>query len=161
MTEPNESLEFFWEGLGVLAKDAAPTPESLGLEPNDMAIGTSRNRLLVVIKPNGTLKYGPDYQPDEAAQIFWEALASRRIQYEERMLVIRHMEQLLRRVGQQDLECERLRGLANEDNLEAQVKAQREQYAELAIRRLEMYVHDVIELGRALVTSVDPIDPPT
>jgi hypothetical protein len=29
---------------------------------------------LVTIHPNGTLEYGPTYQPDEAAQQFWDAL---------------------------------------------------------------------------------------
>lgn len=33
--------------------------------------------MLVNILPDGTLEYGETYDPDEAARVFWEALARR------------------------------------------------------------------------------------
>jgi hypothetical protein len=44
---------------------------------NDLVIAT-QSRVLVVIKPDGALSYGPGYTPDEAASVFWEALARKR-----------------------------------------------------------------------------------
>lgn len=32
---------------------------------------------LVAINGDGTLEYGPNYKPDEAAKVFWEAMAHR------------------------------------------------------------------------------------
>ena len=32
--------------------------------------------ILVTLRSDGSLEYGPDYTPDEAAKIFWEAIAS-------------------------------------------------------------------------------------
>jgi len=31
---------------------------------------------LVTIRPNGVIEYGPDYTPDAAAKVFWEALGN-------------------------------------------------------------------------------------
>ncbi len=31
---------------------------------------------LVKIHPDGSLEYGPDYTPDEAARVFWSALGN-------------------------------------------------------------------------------------
>lgn len=146
----DDALELYWDDIRV-APHRVPKSEDFKAGIGDLVIGTSANRLLVTIKPNGTIEYGPEYHPDEAAQIFWEAMARRRRDYEERLLVFAHMEQLLTRVGVQDLEVERLRLLSQEEGLEPTEKASREQYAELAMRRLEMWVHQVIELGRALV----------
>lgn len=36
----------------------------------------SGNTRLVTIYPDGRVEYGPDYTPDEAARIFWEAMAA-------------------------------------------------------------------------------------
>ena len=33
---------------------------------------------IVTVHPDGTVEYGPDYNPDEAARIFWEAIGSHR-----------------------------------------------------------------------------------
>lgn len=35
---------------------------------------------LVTIKPDGTIVYGPNYTPDEAARVFWEALGRAKCQ---------------------------------------------------------------------------------
>lgn len=39
-----------------------------------IAIRDEHGRLQVAIHPDGRLEYGPDYQPDEAARTFWEAV---------------------------------------------------------------------------------------
>lgn len=52
------------EGV-VIAPPAAPS----------ISILSEDNRTpLVTIHPNGTLEYGPDYTPDEAARRFWDAM---------------------------------------------------------------------------------------
>lgn len=48
----------------------------------DLVIGTTASRVLVTIKPDGRLIYGPEYTPDEAARIFWETLARKRAEAE-------------------------------------------------------------------------------
>ena len=45
--------------------------------PSTLQINGSHSEMLVAIKPDGTIKYGPDYTPDEAARAFWEALGTR------------------------------------------------------------------------------------
>ena len=57
--------------------------------------------VLVRIAADGTLTYGPEYTPDEAAKMFWEALARRRADYEERLVFLAHVEKLLARIGEQ------------------------------------------------------------
>lgn len=155
MPEEKEDLELFWEDLGIThRKNLTPDEMREAAAPqatrNDLVIATG-GRLLVIIQPDGTLQYGPTYQPDEAALIFWEAMARRRQHYEERMLLYAHIEQLLVRVGERDLEYERQARRAMEEGLPDQEKAQRDQYAELARRQLEMQVHQVIELSRGLL----------
>jgi hypothetical protein len=53
-------------------------PDSFILVPPgapSISILSEDNRTpLVTIHPNGTLEYGPDYTPDEAAHRFWEAM---------------------------------------------------------------------------------------
>lgn len=48
----------------------------------DLVIGTL-SRVFVTIKPDGSLLYGEGYTPDEAAAVFWEALARKRVEAEE------------------------------------------------------------------------------
>ena len=46
--------------------------------PGNIVIRPVHNRPpLVTIHPDGTLEYGPDYTPDEAARVFWDAMAAR------------------------------------------------------------------------------------
>lgn len=155
MPNDQDPLELFWEDLGVTHRKNL-TPEELREQAapeatrNDLVIAAG-GKLLVIIRPDGTMAFGPDYSPDEAALVFWEAMARRRQNYEERMLLFAHIEQLLTRVAQRDLEYERQALRALEEGLEVSEKAQRDQYAELARRRLEMEVHDVIELARGLL----------
>jgi len=160
MPEDDHDLEAYWADLGVFTTRAA-TPEELReqIAPqagrNDLVIG-SRERPLVIISPDGTLQYGASYTPDGAALVFWEAMARRRADFELRMLIAAQMDQVLTRVGQRDLDYERMALRAQAEGISDTERAQREQYAELARGRLEMEVHNAIELGRALVRRVDP-----
>lgn len=43
-------------------------------QPPNIVILSEDGHPLVTIKPNGELKYGPGYTPDEAARCFWDAL---------------------------------------------------------------------------------------
>lgn len=42
--------------------------------PPDIIIQNSDGQPLVTIHPTGELEYGPGYEPNEAARLFWEAL---------------------------------------------------------------------------------------
>lgn len=155
MADEQDSIELFWEDLGVthrknLTPDEIRAAAAPGATRNDLVIAT-KDRLLVIIRPDGTMEFGPGYTPNGAALIFWEAMARRRQNYEEQMLLYAHIEQLLTRVADRDLEYERQSLRALEEGLEPQEKAQRDQYAELARSRLEMEVHNVIELARGLL----------
>lgn len=63
--------------------------------------------------------------------------------------IYQHMEGILVRLGQADMNCERLRLMAAEEE-NAVKRAGLEQMADLAARRLEMVATEAIELGRAL-----------
>jgi hypothetical protein len=43
--------------------------------PPTITINGDGGTPLVKIHPNGTLEYGPNYDPDEAARRFWDAMA--------------------------------------------------------------------------------------
>lgn len=161
----DDPLEVYWDDVRVARYRSSPVEptDPLSAQPGDMVIGTSRNRILVTIKADGTLQYGPEYSPDEAATVFWEAMGQRRIAMEDRFLVIQHMEAVLTRLGRADMECERLRRQADSEPDELR-KRELTQYAELSMNRLNMVAHQAIELGRALVRRPDmptPAVPPT
>jgi hypothetical protein len=126
------------------------------VKPGDFAIGTSQDRILVIIKPNGTLEFGPEYRPDEAAAVFWEYMGQRRLQMEDRLLVIGHMEAVLTRLGDLDLRAEAARrtALAEPENSEL------ERQAVEAIRRVERAMSQAIELGRGLIRRPEVQMPP-
>ncbi|MFF7476631.1 hypothetical protein [Streptomyces sp. NPDC008092] len=44
------------------------------VQRNDITIMASHGRPLITIRPDGTLELGDDYQPDEAARAFWDAV---------------------------------------------------------------------------------------
>jgi hypothetical protein len=44
------------------------------VQASGISIPASNGRPLVTIRPDGTLEFGKDYQPDEAARAFWEAV---------------------------------------------------------------------------------------
>ncbi len=143
--------ELYWDEASMAASRATPGP-SFGDQagPNDLVIGTSRERVLVIIRASGEVVFGPEYKPDEAAAVFWEAMGRQRVAQQERQLLIQHMEAVLTRLGVQDMRTEDLR-------LQAQAETDPNRRAELraagdaAMARLNMIAHQAIELGRALV----------
>ena len=152
-----ESLDLYWKDLRPEGLQGQPTVPRFRdvTQPGDLVIGSDRERLLVIIRANGDLVFGPEYNPDEAAMVFWEAMGQRRLQMEDRLLVIQHMEAILVRLGRADMECERLRleAEAQEDPI---LKASLTQSAEIAMQALNMVAHQAIELGRALVRRPAP-----
>lgn len=113
---------------------------------NELSIVTSEGRVLVRIAPDGTLTYGPGYSPDEAAVEFWEAMARRRVDYEERLVFFTSVEHLLVRLGKQDLITEKARIQATSDGATPHDHFT----AERAVGQLEVLAHELIELGRGL-----------
>jgi hypothetical protein len=135
---------------------------------NDLVIATSASRVLLRIKPDGTLSYGPGYTPDEAAAVFWQALARRRAEADKeaqlRDAFWRHTEKLLVEAGEADLANqvahERVTRLATAstaadraDRVQANLEAARTNEA------LNMAATRLVELGRrlALRGSSDPV----
>jgi hypothetical protein len=43
-------------------------------EPPIIAVHGDDNTLMIAIHPDGHLEYGPSYQPDDAARLFWAAV---------------------------------------------------------------------------------------
>jgi hypothetical protein len=120
----------------------------------DLVIATAR-AVFVRIKSDGTLEYGPDYNPDAAAQVFWQTVARHREQHEEQRLISQHVEALVMRLGEADLYCEMMRKRAAEllgtgTEGSAVLEAQR------ATSVLTTINDQVIELGRGLARR--PID---
>jgi hypothetical protein len=130
---------------------------------SDLVIATTGGRELVRIKPDGTLIYGPEYTPDEAAMVFWKALAQRRAEATEQELVFRHMETALLALGRADLENEiaqmRAKALqeAGEPTGSAVLAAHKAEQAWLR------QVHEVTELARGLAerAKAEPATPST
>lgn len=150
-------LGVYWDAL---RQRAEPQSSDFGKQagPGDLVIGTSKDRILVIIKPNGELLYGPEYRPNEAAQIFWEHMAQRRLMAEDKLLLVQHMEAVLVQLGRFDMECERLR-LAAANEQDPIKKAELTQSAEFAMGRVELTAHQAIELGRALVRRPEVVSP--
>lgn len=148
-TNDDEPIELLWDDLRI-ARQRKPPEDDPSAElrklagPGDLIIGTSAKRLLAVIKANGQIEFGPEYRPDEAAQVFWRALARQRYQHEEHSLIARHMESILAQIGSADLQLETLRRASQEGDPTAA------QQAIAAHLRLERLVHQAIELGRGL-----------
>ena len=47
------------------------------MEPSEMMrIIDSNLEVQVILRPDGTIEFGPTYKPEEAARIFWEYLAA-------------------------------------------------------------------------------------
>jgi hypothetical protein len=125
--------------------------------PGDLIIATSADRILVRIQPDGTITYGPDYTPDEAATVLWRALAKQRVEAVEREALMGHIEHMMVKLGEQDLLNERYRIQANSDAGTPHDKFQ----AERAHQQLEVYVHQVLELARSLaLRDRKPVGPP-
>lgn len=78
----------------------------------------------------------------------------------EKEKVYQHMEGILVRLGQADMNCERLRMMAAAEENPVK-KAGLEQMAELAMRRIEMVATEAIELGRALAVRGQKTEVPS
>jgi len=150
----DDPLEVIWDDLHLASHRIPPEVEAAEqlrrrVQPNDLVIGTSRQRILVVIKPDGQVEFGPEYRPDDAAMVFWEAMGRQRYQFEERLILIQHMEALLTRLGAADMRLEELRLRVQNGDREAG------QQAGGALTHLEQLVHQTIELGRGLARRPD------
>jgi hypothetical protein len=66
MADENDTTLFL--AAGQVEKYVANFP------PPTITISGENSSPLVKIQPDGTLEYGPDYDPDEAARRFWEAM---------------------------------------------------------------------------------------
>lgn len=115
-------------------------------DTGELVIATSRERVLVRIQKDGTLTYGPDYTPDEAAEVFWRAFARRRAAANVREGVLGHIEHLMIKLGNQDLRNEQCQLKAQSEHATADDHFQ----AERTHAQLEVYVHQLIELARGL-----------
>jgi len=134
--------------------------------PNDMVIRTSKDRVLVVIHPNGELEFGPDYTPDEAAELFWVTMAIKRLGSEQRLQLLARMENLFTGIGAADIASEQARRRAEEvqaamrrkgdanltEEDARQIKATLDEAAR-AHRVLEERVHQTIEFSRQLAAT--------
>lgn len=69
MTEqPNpDQTDFTFDASKVTLMAAEPVAPSI-------AIRQTNGQPLVTINPDGRLEYGPGYEPDEAARLFWDAI---------------------------------------------------------------------------------------
>jgi hypothetical protein len=155
--DDRDDFTICWDEL-TMGTRRVPQPSDFQAQKGDLAIGTSSKRLLVLIKPDGRLQYGPEYTPDEAAEVFWEALARKRGDFEVRMAMVAAMENLLLSLGQADL--------TNEAAQHARTTTHTEQAtaeAAQAQRRLERVVIQTIEFGRGLVgrSELAPRSAPT
>lgn len=129
--------------------------EDKSLLLGEVVLGTSKEQILVTLKPDGTLEYGSGYTPDAAAQVFWEAMARGRLKMEERLLLMQHMEAVLVRLGAADL---------HNEAMQRQMGAFPSQEAAQAVGKahssLEKMVHQAIELGRGLARRPEVAIPP-
>ena len=154
---PPDDLTEFWDALR--GQFRITSERRLGdAHPGDLVIATSMDRILVRIHPDGTLTYGPEYTPDEAAVTFWTAMAQRRLQMEERLLHFALMERLLTSVGRADLAYERAQTRARAPESTPHDR----EMEEMSRRSLEGRVHEVIEFARGLALRINaPAQPPT
>jgi len=150
-TPDDDILKEYWEDLQVGPVPDPTLPSFYGKHPGDLVIGTSKDRILVRIHPDGTLTYGPDYTPDEAAVEFWTQMCVRRMESEERVMHLGVVESMLIRMGNADLNYE---GRQRQAQAEGATDHDRFQ-AEMARRNLEAIVHQTIEFGRGLVARPD------
>lgn len=143
----DEGLTEFWEDIRRPGPPELPEQRTARAHPGVLVIGTSADRILVRIHPDGRLEYGEGYTPDEAAQVFWEAMARRRGDYEARLVFFAAMEQLLLGVGRADIAYETAQRRAL-----ALGATEHDKFTEdMSRRNLETQVHTLIEFARGLV----------
>ena len=122
-----------------------PTPEERAGKtyPGELVIGTGRG-VLVRVQQDGTLIYGDNYTPDEAAVTLWTEIGRRRGDFEARMQYLDLLELHIALLAVSDAAYEAAqrvsRGPSSTDH-----DRQRE---ELSRASLEMRVHGIIEFAR-------------
>lgn len=151
----DDNLLEYWDDVHPAGRDAQPVPREPGTHPGDLVIGTSKDRILIRIHPDGTLTYGPEYTPDEAAVEFWTQMAVRRLESEERVIHLGMVEQFLQRLGAADLAYE-----ASVLRARRPDATEHDRYmSEISHRNLEAVLHQTIEFARGLVARPDPPPP--
>lgn len=150
-------LELFWDDLHVARQRPVPANDTVvdltggrELPAGTLVIGTSRHRRLVTFFPDGTMEYGPDYTPDEAAVVLLEAIGRRKLEMDDRLLLVGHMDAVLNQLGTADLRNQAadiaLRERVTDETLLASRRAQ---------AGLERAMHNAIELGRGMARRPD------
>jgi hypothetical protein len=148
-----EDLGAYWAVMRRMrgAEDPRPlTPEeeAARVHPGDLVIGTSRNRTLVTIHPDGTIGYGEAYSPDEAARVLWESIARRRPDFEARLRYMDLLELHIALIAVTDAAYEAATIAARAPG----AGVLEEQRVELSRRDLEVRVHGIIEFAREYAT---------
>lgn len=145
-----ENLSAFWK---VIIPDVPEDPKKEPLpSPSGELTLQMNDRVLVRIRADGSHEFGPDYTPDFAAQVFWQAIAKSHPNAIHRPNEIEAVTQetmrmLMTRLGRADIHCEASRiASAREDTTDRDTFV-----ADLALRNLEVEVHRVIEFARGLV----------
>ena len=119
------------------------------MHPGDLVFATSKDRVLVRIHPDGQLTYGPEYTPDEVAEVLWTTIALKRVAMEERLLHLDVMEQIVRQMGEADLHYEEMQTVAKREGATAHDAFMEE----IARRNLEARVHQMIEFARGVALA--------
>jgi hypothetical protein len=144
--EEDNELSAYWNDLRREGGPEIPERRFAREHPGDLIIGTSKERMLVRIHPDGQLTYGPEYTPDEAAVTFWEEMGRRRLESEARIIQIMATERLLARIGQADLAYERAQRRAQTDTASEHDRFMEE----MSRRSLEARVHELVEFARGI-----------
>ena len=136
-----------------------PTPEEevARAHPGELVIATSPQRVLVRILRDGTVLYGPEYTPDEAAVTLWTAIGARRPYFDARM---RYMDLLelhvaLIAVADQAYEAAQnaLRAALGNAETTERFREELRQREDLSRRALETRVHGMIEFAREFASQ--------
>jgi hypothetical protein len=151
MTVSEETLEAVWAVVHPRDIDADPaSPEPL--EAGTLVLGIG-GKVIVSFRPDGRMEFGENYEPEEAARLFWQAVA-RKVQpqvgdNEVARLNQRVMEALFARLGEADLYCEQARTTAALPEA-----TEREKFlADLAVRNLEVQMHQILEFARGVALA--------
>jgi hypothetical protein len=136
-----------------------PTPEEqvARSHPGELVIAASRDRVLVRIQPDGSIIYGENYTPDEAAVTLWTAIAARRPYFEARMRYMELLELHVALIAVADQAYEAAQGavraaLGNAETTEREREALRFR-EDLSRRNLETRVHGIIEFAREFASQ--------
>lgn len=144
-----DPLEAYWGDVRRPEPNPLPEQALARQHPGDLVIGTSEKRVLVRIHPDGTLTFGPEYTPDEAAVTFWTEMARRRLETEQRLIQFQAQEHLLALVAESDLAYE-----AAQTRARAEGATEHDKFMEeMSRRNLEARFHQLIEFARGLLAA--------